>query len=138
MPKHTLRAVVFVMASTLFGLNAVRAQSKEEPAQAKHEPEKPEHFKPEQQASKGTVKVGGNTISYDAYAGTMVVHPKGWDDVPQNVDKDEKNPAEAVCSTLQISSRAIPAGTGRLRSCTTEAQAPRRSGYIWGRLGRSE
>ena len=95
MPKHTVTAVVFVLASTLFGLNAVRAQSKEEQAQAKHEPEKPEHFKPEQQASKGTVKLGGNTISYDAYAGTIVVHPKGWDDVPQNADKDEKNPAEA-------------------------------------------
>ena len=41
--------------------------------------------------------MGGNPINYDAYAGTLVVHPKGWDDVPQNnPDKDPKNqPAEA-------------------------------------------
>ncbi len=57
----------------------------------------PEQFKPEEQASKGSLTVGGNPIAYDAYAGTLVVHPKGWDDVPQNnPDKDPKNqPAEA-------------------------------------------
>lgn len=59
--------------------------------------ETPEHFQPEEQASKGSVTVGGNPINYDAFAGTLVVHPKGWDDVPQNnPDKDPKNqPAEA-------------------------------------------
>jgi carboxypeptidase C (cathepsin A) len=50
-------------------------------------------FKPEQQASKGSVNVEGHPIEYDAYAGTLVVHPKGWDDVPQNAPPDEdKNP----------------------------------------------
>src|SRR5208283_560268 len=29
--------------------------------------------------------------NYDAFAGTLVVHPKGWDDVPQNADPDPKN-----------------------------------------------
>ena len=39
---------------------------------------------------------GGTVINYDAFAGTLVVHPKGWDDVPQNADKDDKSqPAEA-------------------------------------------
>ena len=50
-----------------------------------------EHFNPEQQASKGGVTIGGNVINYDAYAGTLVVHTKDWDDVPQNRDKDDKN-----------------------------------------------
>ena len=51
------------------------------------------HFTPEQQASKGAVTVEGRRIDYDAYAGTLVVHPKDWDDVPQNASKDEdKNP----------------------------------------------
>jgi carboxypeptidase C (cathepsin A) len=50
-------------------------------------------FKPEQQTSKGSVTVEGRHIDYDAYAGTLVVHPKGWDDVPQNAPPDEdKNP----------------------------------------------
>ena len=53
-------------------------------------------FKPEQQTSKGSVTVGGTVINYDAYAGTLVVHPKDWDDVPQNAVKDDKSqPAEA-------------------------------------------
>ena len=56
---------------------------------------KTEGFKAEQQASKGSVTVEGHLINYDAYAGTLVVHPRGWDDVPQDADKDEKNPAEA-------------------------------------------
>ena len=57
---------------------------------------KTEEFKPEQQASKGSVTVGGNVINYDAFAGTLVVHPKDWDDVPQNKSKDDKSqPAEA-------------------------------------------
>jgi carboxypeptidase C (cathepsin A) len=51
------------------------------------------HFVPEQQSSKGSVTVEGRHIDYDAYAGTIVVHPKDWDDVPQNAPKDEdKNP----------------------------------------------
>ncbi|MGA8271919.1 MAG: peptidase S10 [Candidatus Sulfotelmatobacter sp.] len=57
---------------------------------------KPDEFKPEQETSKGSVTIGGKAVAYDAYAGTLVVHPKGWDDVPQNADKDDKNqPAEA-------------------------------------------
>ncbi len=54
----------------------------------------PKHFKVEQTASKGSVTVGGQRIDYDAYVGNLVVHPKGWDDVPQNAPPDEdKNPS---------------------------------------------
>ena len=58
---------------------------------SKSEVAKAEPFKPEQQASKGSVTVGGNVINYDAFAGTLVVHPKGWDDVAQNANPDDKN-----------------------------------------------
>ncbi|HEY2351008.1 MAG TPA: hypothetical protein VGH83_00775 [Candidatus Acidoferrum sp.] len=91
----------FTIAAPLLMPAMVCAQDKEETQTlkvetAKTEADKIEHFKPEQQASKGTVTIGGSLISYDAYAGTLVVHPKGWDDVPQNRDKDPKNqPAEA-------------------------------------------
>ncbi len=73
----------------------VQAQTKEEAAAGKTDAGKTEGFKAEQQASKGSVTVEGHLINYDAYAGTLVVHPRGWDDVPQDADKDEKNPAEA-------------------------------------------
>ncbi|MFZ0758906.1 MAG: peptidase S10 [Candidatus Sulfotelmatobacter sp.] len=69
----------------------VRAQTKAETPASKPEAAKTEEFKPEQQASKGSVTVGGKLINYDAFAGTLVVHPKGWDDVPQNASPDEKN-----------------------------------------------
>jgi carboxypeptidase C (cathepsin A) len=53
-------------------------------------------FKPEQQTSKGSVTVAGKRLDYDAYAGTLVVHLRGYDDVPQNASKEDKvGPAEA-------------------------------------------
>ena len=105
---HTLRSKIAVLMLAIFVLPGamLRAQSKEEKPgnkteTSKPEPAKPEaangdEFKPEQQQTKGSVTVEGNVINYDAYAGTLVVHPKGWDDVAQNTEKDEKNkPAEA-------------------------------------------
>ncbi len=77
-----------ILGSTL-SLTPARAQSKDDPASAKPAPTKPEGFKPEQQATKGSVTIAGAATPYDAYAGTIVVHPKGWDDVPQNADKDK-------------------------------------------------
>ena len=59
-------------------------------------PAEPQEFKPEQQASKGSVTVGGHAINYDAYAGTLVVHTKDWDDVPQNNEKDAKTPEASM------------------------------------------
>jgi carboxypeptidase C (cathepsin A) len=81
-----------ILASTLsLSLVPARAQTKEDSPQGKQASAKPEGLKPEQQASKGSVTISGATIPYDASAGTIVVHPKGWDDVPQNADKDDKN-----------------------------------------------
>jgi carboxypeptidase C (cathepsin A) len=79
-----------ILASTL-SLVPARAQTKDDSPQGKQASARPEGLKPEQQASKGSVTILGATIPYDAFAGTIVVHPKGWDDVPQNADKDDKN-----------------------------------------------
>jgi carboxypeptidase C (cathepsin A) len=99
--KQVMRRLVLwigalTIAAPALPLVVVHAQVKEEASATKTDTTKPEQFKPEQQASKGSVTVSGTVINYDAFAGTLVVHPKGWDDVPQNADKDEKNqPAEA-------------------------------------------
>ena len=37
-------------------------------------------FRPEAVETEGSVQVGGRPITYRAIAGTLVVHPKGWDD----------------------------------------------------------
>src|ERR1700735_3806726 len=99
--KQVMRRLVLwigalTIAAPALPLVVVHAQVKEEASATKTDATKPEQFKPEQQPSKGSVTVSGTVINYDAFAGTLVVHPKGWDDVPQNADKDEKNqPAEA-------------------------------------------
>jgi carboxypeptidase C (cathepsin A) len=67
------------------------------------------HFKPESSNTSGSVTVEGSRIDYQAVAGTIVVHPKGWDDAAKpeeqktkeneddsQDDKEPKNPtAEA-------------------------------------------
>jgi carboxypeptidase C (cathepsin A) len=96
----TLKAVTLTIAICTLSL-MLHAQAKEETSSVKveatkSETPKSEEFKPEQQQTKGSVTIGGSAVGYDAYAGTIVVHPKGWDDVPQNADPDPKNkPAEA-------------------------------------------
>ncbi len=96
MRTYPLRIVTLAVALVSLPLAMVHAQIKQEPAvskpeRPKTEPAEIEHFKPEQQTSKGSVTVRGNIINYDAFAGTLVVHPKGWDDVPQNTEPENKN-----------------------------------------------
>src|SRR6202789_962699 len=60
----------------------------EKPDGGKFEP-----FKPESATSNGTVTIGGQAISYQAVAGTLIVRPKGWDDVPRDPKADKENAA---------------------------------------------
>jgi carboxypeptidase C (cathepsin A) len=55
-----------------------------------------EPFKPESNITAGTVTIGGQAIPYQAIAGTFIVHPKDWDDVPRDPksDKPGAGPAE--------------------------------------------
>ncbi len=55
-------------------------------------------FQPESAASEGQVTVEGQPIAYHAVAGTLVVHPKGWDDAVDKAvaaapDKDKEGAA---------------------------------------------
>src|SRR5450432_4532919 len=105
MEKRLMRKIILWIAAIAVAVSAspvmMVAQTKDETATikveaTKSEAGKVEQFKPEQQASKGSVTVGGSVVNYDAFAGTIVVHTKDWDDVPQNRDKDDKDqPPEA-------------------------------------------
>ena len=69
------RIVILTIATVALPLTLVHAQAKEETSTVKVEATKtdtakPDQFKAEQQASKGSVTIGGNAINYDAYAGT--------------------------------------------------------------------
>jgi carboxypeptidase C (cathepsin A) len=85
-----LWVVVLMILAAALPIRTV-AQAKDDTSASKSDAAKPEQFKPEQQASKGSVTVGGNIINYDAFAGTLVVHTKDWDDVPQNKDPNDKS-----------------------------------------------
>ena len=63
------------------------------------------HFKEETALTDGTVTVGGVPIAYQAAAGTIIVHPKEWDDarqafppdeLPKDKDDSEKSQPEAA------------------------------------------
>src|ERR1700735_3541555 len=54
-----------------------------------------EPFKSESVNSSGTVTIGGQAIAYQAIAGTLIVHPKGWDDVPRDPKSDKESPGPA-------------------------------------------
>ena len=95
---RNLDSLILITTLVLPALSPCAAESVDTSAAvaAKTEESKILSFKPEQQASKGTVTVSGKRLDYDACAGTIVVHLKGYDDVPQNLNKDEKvGPAEA-------------------------------------------
>jgi carboxypeptidase C (cathepsin A) len=54
------------------------------------EPPLPRHFAPEEKTSIGSVTVRGQRIPYRAIAGSLVVHPKGWDDTTARIDMEAK------------------------------------------------
>jgi carboxypeptidase C (cathepsin A) len=65
----------------------------------------PDHgvlFQPESAESDGTVTVEGRSIAYHATAGTIIVHPKGWDDAAWREqpakDLEEKKDVKAEAS----------------------------------------
>src|SRR5271166_3117210 len=76
-------------------------------------PAKMEAFKPEVQTSEGSVTVSGSRIEYQAVVGTLVVHPKGWDDATKTADKVR------VGKTSRI-------GTGRTARPAIRTRRPKR------------
>jgi carboxypeptidase C (cathepsin A) len=89
------------LAALVIGAPAVIAQSAAAPPEQKPEPAaekadaKFEPFKPESKSSSGSVTIGGQVISYQSVAGTLIVHPKDWDDVPRDPKSEKEGAASA-------------------------------------------
>ncbi len=70
-------------------------------------------FKPVTKTSDGSVTIGGKRIDYQAIAGTLVVHPKGWDDVAKadktDGDDDKAPTAEASMFYVAYFAKGAPA-----------------------------
>ena len=78
-------AVVLVVVSSL--ALAEPDNSRARPEQAGFEP-----FRAESQLSSASVTVAGKALPYQAIAGTLVVHARDWDDVPQDPGEKEAHP----------------------------------------------
>ena len=73
-------------------------------------------FSPESSVTDGTVTVEGQRIDYRAVAGTLIVHPKGWDDSAQREQAggskdlgDQSNPqAEASMFYVAYFKKGVP------------------------------
>jgi carboxypeptidase C (cathepsin A) len=77
-------------APTLSNLDSKPENAAEKPDGRRFEP-----FKPEATTSNSSVIIDGRTISYQAVAGTLVIHPKDWDDVPRDPNTEKSNPGAA-------------------------------------------
>src|SRR6202795_727398 len=94
----TWAAAVLLMAASASSVAAPGAQNS--PDKKPDDSDKPdggkfEPFKPESTVSTGTVTIGGQAITYQAIAGTFMVHPKDWDDVPRDPKTDKGGPMAA-------------------------------------------
>lgn len=58
-------------------------------------PEKSAHFQSEEVHSSSSIRAGLLAVPYDAVAGTLIVHPKDWDDSAAGKDKESNPDAEA-------------------------------------------
>jgi carboxypeptidase C (cathepsin A) len=82
-------ALAFILSAPSLAAPAAPAAQSPDTAPDKQEGHKFEPFKPEAVTSNGSVTVEGHAIAYQAIAGTLVVHPKGWDDVPRDPSRDK-------------------------------------------------
>ncbi len=82
---NALRASLLA-ATVIFATPASFAE--DAPATDKAEAASKSPFKAEAHNSDGSVTIGSQKLDYQAVAGTLVVHPKGWDDVPKMAKED--------------------------------------------------
>lgn len=129
-----MKSFLFALISTVsvLGLSiATAAEPSAKTAPATSDSEKPSAtttssadrgvlFTPEAVSSDGSVSVGGQKIDYRAVAGTIIVHPKGWDDAATREQAatgkeekdlgDEENPkAEASMFYVAYFKKGAPA-----------------------------
>jgi carboxypeptidase C (cathepsin A) len=78
-----------ILSSPLAAVPALARADDSSPGKGGHEAAgKLPNFQSDAQISDGSVTVRGQRIDYQAVAGTLVVHPKGWDDADPNNPKD--------------------------------------------------
>jgi carboxypeptidase C (cathepsin A) len=90
LPKRSVVLALSLLLATALVVPAASKKDSDAESKSTPAPSPTPNFKPESATSTGTVTVGGSPIQYDAVAGTIVVHPKGWDDAAADAFKDDK------------------------------------------------
>ncbi len=107
-------ALTLGLGTALIG-GFVFAAAPDKPADAKAAQNPSKYFKPDEVQTDGSVGTAGGRVNYTAYAGTIVVHAKSWDDVPADKEDKEaaaKNPsAEASMFYAYYAKKGAGAGT---------------------------
>ena len=112
-----------LLLAAVLSLTAVSAWAAEPPAKAPASADRPALpapplFTPESVASEGSVTVEGVRTDYRAIAGTLIVHPKNWDDAAhpdpgaRDQEKDPKAGGGAEASMFYVAyfKKGVPAG----------------------------
>ena len=86
---HPLLAASLLATSSLVG---VAALGDDTVTTSKTHTHKPPALSPSQSTTDGSVTIGGKKIDYQAVAGTLIVHPKGWDDAGDLMKDSEDQP----------------------------------------------
>jgi carboxypeptidase C (cathepsin A) len=92
--------VLLVPFAVLHAADKGDADKKEQDKKEQSKP--PEHFSPEQVDTTGSVSIDGRRIDYEAHTGTLVVHARDWDDVPQNAPQDEDKKPRPEASMFYV------------------------------------
>lgn len=89
-----------IVAGTIVSAMASGDSDKADKAKPEAAPA-PGFFQPTESVTSGSVTAGGHSVSYEAHAGTLVVHPKDFDDAPQAKDEAGHN-ANAEASMFYV------------------------------------
>jgi len=73
--------------------NANKNQDKD---RNKVEPAVAQYFKNDDTGTDSSVTVEGSSVGYHAIAGTILVHPKDWDDVTQSTEAETVTPGAST------------------------------------------
>ncbi len=90
-----MRHALLIATALAFTLSTARADEPKKSEKEKTPPPAEDIFKPEEVTTAGSL----DSVDYQATAGNLVVHPKGWDDVK---DKENKDNPTAVASMFYV------------------------------------
>ena len=90
MQREWILIVVLASVATL----ALADTNKDKNSNTKPEPQAVAYFKADDQTTQGSVTVEGSSLSYNTTAGTIIVHPNGWDDVTDTIEAGPATPGE--------------------------------------------